>query len=278
MILDTLIERSRRAVWLLPRLRRSVLRSAGPYRRGLCHACGAHVAFEYREVLWPTLVNEWRLTPAMKAAFDRRESGTCPTCHNNYRNRQLARAIVELFRKHSEASLTELTRSAHFRSLKILGIDLDALSMLERCPGFSRSRYITSLIPARGLSDEGLSFADRSIDLVLVSDTLEHVPSHPRVLQEISRVLKPGGIFATVQPVILSRRTVTRCVVDQAGLVRHLLAPSYHARQPDDSLVFVEFGIDFLDDLARADLRPSLYFYDSLADDYAWVAVCTKGA
>jgi hypothetical protein len=56
------------------------------------------------------------------------------------------------------------------------------------------------------------------------------------------------------------------------------LAPSYHARQPDDSLVFVEFGIDFLEDLARADLRPSLYFYDSLADDYAWVAVCTKGA
>ena len=227
-------------------------------------------------MFWPALVTEWRLTPAMKAAFDRRESGMCPVCRNNYRNRQLARALVDVYGRSGEVSVADLVRSERFRSLKILGIDLDFLSMLEECPGFSRSSYITSLIPTRGLPDSGLPFGDGSFDLILVSDTLEHTPAYRRALREISRVLKPDGHFVTVQPVILSRRTLTRCVVDEAGRVRHLLPPSYHARTPDDSLVFVEFGVDFIGELEAADLEPSLYFYNVPSDDYAWVAVCKK--
>lgn len=207
---------------VLPRLRRPTFRSLGLQSHGLCHACGTITEFDVREVFWPALVTEWRLTPAMKAAFDRRESGMCPVCNNNYRNRQLARALVDVYGRNGEVSVAELTRSEHFRSLRILGIDLDFLLMLEECPGFSRSNYITSLIPARGLPDNGLPFGDGRFDLILVSDTLEHTPAYRRALREISRVLKPDGQFVTVQPVILSRRTLTRCVVDEAGLVRHL--------------------------------------------------------
>jgi SAM-dependent methyltransferase len=162
----------------------------------------------------------------MKAAFDRRESGVCPLCNSNYRNRQLARALVDVYGRNGEGSVAELTRSEHFRSLRILGIDLDSLLMLEECPGFSRSNYITSLIPALGLPDNGLPFGDGWFDLILASDTLEHTPAYRRALREISRVLKPDGRFVTVQPVILSRRTLRRCVVDDAGLVRHLLPTS----------------------------------------------------
>jgi SAM-dependent methyltransferase len=261
---------------VITRLRRPTFRSLGLQSQGLCHACGTVTEFTMREVLWPALVNEWRLTPVMKAALDRRESRTCLVCNNNYRNRQLARALVEVYAKNSEASVSDLTHSEHFRSLRILGIDLDFLLMLEDCPGFSRSDYITSLIPVRGLPDNGLPFADASFDLVLVSDTLEHIPTYRRALQEIRRVLTLGGQFVTVQPVILSRKTLTRCAVDDAGNTRHLLPPSYHARKPDDSLVFVEFGIDFIDELKAAGLDPSLYFYNVPADDYAWVAVCKR--
>jgi len=258
------------------RLRRPTLRSLGRQSRGLCHACGTLTEFEVKEVFWPALVEEWRLTPVMKAAFDRRESGVCPVCHNNYRNRQLARALVAVYGNNGEASVADLTRSEYFRSLRILAIDLDFLLMLESCPSFLRADYITSLVPARGRPDLGLPLDESSVDLVLASDTLEHIPTYRRALQEISRVLKPRGRFITVQPVILSRKTLTRCVVDEAGNVRHLLPPSYHARSPDDSLVFVEFGIDFIDELEAAGLEPSLYFYNVLDDDYAWVAVCKK--
>jgi 2-polyprenyl-6-hydroxyphenyl methylase / 3-demethylubiquinone-9 3-methyltransferase len=44
-------------------------------------------------------------------------------------------------------------------------------------------------------SGEGLPYADASFDCVFCCDVLEHVQDLPKVISEISRVLKPGGIF-----------------------------------------------------------------------------------
>ena len=258
------------------RLKRPTWTSLGSLDRGVCHACGKLSEFATQEVLPTPLVETWGLTPDMRTAMDRRESRACQFCGSSFRARQLARALVELYGEHGEASLAELVRAEHFRSMKILGLDLELLAMLEACPGFSRSPYITSLIPVRGLPDLGLPFADASLDLVVTSDVLEHIPRYRRVLDEVRRVLRPSGRFVTIQPVILSRRTVTRCVVAEDGTVRHLLPASYHCRGADDSLVFVEFGIDFLDDVRAAGLDLRVYYYNLPADDYTWVAVCTR--
>ena len=42
---------------------------------------------------------------------------------------------------------------------------------------------------------ENLPYADTSFDAVFCCDVLEHVQDLPKVISEISRVLKPGGIF-----------------------------------------------------------------------------------
>ena len=42
---------------------------------------------------------------------------------------------------------------------------------------------------------ENLPYADRSFDFVFCCDVLEHVQDLPKVISEISRVLKPGGVF-----------------------------------------------------------------------------------
>lgn len=42
---------------------------------------------------------------------------------------------------------------------------------------------------------EHLPYADNSFDAVFCCDVLEHVQDLPKVISEISRVLKPGGIF-----------------------------------------------------------------------------------
>ena len=42
---------------------------------------------------------------------------------------------------------------------------------------------------------ENLIFKDNSFDVVFCCDVLEHVKDLPKVIYEISRVLKPGGIF-----------------------------------------------------------------------------------
>ncbi|WP_282456625.1 methyltransferase domain-containing protein [Chitinophaga sedimenti] len=44
-------------------------------------------------------------------------------------------------------------------------------------------------------SGENLSFPDNSFDVVFCCDVLEHVTDLPKVVAEISRVLKPGGVF-----------------------------------------------------------------------------------
>ncbi len=44
-------------------------------------------------------------------------------------------------------------------------------------------------------SGEHLPYADHSFDCVFCCDVLEHVQDLPKVVSEISRVLKPGGVF-----------------------------------------------------------------------------------
>jgi len=42
---------------------------------------------------------------------------------------------------------------------------------------------------------EALPYRDNSFDIVFCCDVLEHVRNLPKVISEISRVLKPGGVF-----------------------------------------------------------------------------------
>ena len=65
-------------------------------------------------------------------------------------------------------------------------------------------------------------------------------------------------------------------MIDEGGTVRHLLPPSYHCRGADDSPVFVEFGIELLDEIEAAGFDVAVYFNNVPADNYTWVAVCEK--
>lgn len=44
------------------------------------------------------------------------------------------------------------------------------------------------------------SLAPNSIDILIISETLEHLPEHKEVLKEIKRVLKPGGKLIVTVP------------------------------------------------------------------------------
>jgi ubiquinone/menaquinone biosynthesis C-methylase UbiE len=81
-----------------------------------------------------------------------------------------------------------------------------------------------------------LPFRGRSFDLVIHSDTLEHVPDPIGGLAECGRVLVGGGYCAFTVPMIVDRLTRSR-----KGM-----SASYHGspKNPEDHLVHTEYGSD----------------------------------
>jgi ubiquinone/menaquinone biosynthesis C-methylase UbiE len=88
---------------------------------------------------------------------------------------------------------------------------------------------------------QALPYPDKRFDLVIHSDTLEHIPDPVLALRESLRVLKPGGWMCYTVPALLGRLTVST-----AGR-----PPTYHGtkadevRQDESERVHTEFGADF---------------------------------
>jgi ubiquinone/menaquinone biosynthesis C-methylase UbiE len=82
-----------------------------------------------------------------------------------------------------------------------------------------------------------LPYPDQTFDLVVHSDTLEHVPKPIEGLSECYRVLVPGGYCAFTIPIIVDRMTKNR----------EGLPPSHHGnaeQRSADLLVQTEYGCD----------------------------------
>jgi SAM-dependent methyltransferase len=139
--------------------------------------------------------------------------------------------------------------------------------VVEINPAKNLSRFLQAL-PQHALHSypqldmQRMSFADSSIDVIIHSDTLEHVPDSKAALRESRRILKPGGhLFYTV-PIVIGRLTRTR-----GGL-----PPSYHGMpgaKREDCAVQTEYGADFWCEIFDAGFRElsltSLIFPASVA-------------
>ncbi len=66
---------------------------------------------------------------------------------------------------------------------------LDAIAAAGEAPAGARYEVVRADLLA-------LPFPDESVDRVIASEVLEHIPDDATALAEIARVLRPGGVFA----------------------------------------------------------------------------------
>jgi len=194
-----------------------------------CILCGA-ADFREAPVLWPELCQEWSLNEKEIAYIDKQQGCHCFACKCNLRTQVLAKAIIDSCR--FEGLFFHFVRDARFQRLRILEINHagNLHALLTEMPGHKLVEYPECDMMA-------LSFKDATFDLVVHSDTLEHIADAARGLRECLRVLVPNGKAIFTVPVIVGRMS----------RLRHGLSPSYHGSRDllaSDHLVYTEFGSD----------------------------------
>jgi SAM-dependent methyltransferase len=108
-----------------------------------------------------------------------------------------------------------------------------------------------------------LPVPDASVDRVIASEVLEHIPDDATAIAEIARVLKPGGRVAV---------TVPRCGPER---VCWALSDAYHANEGGHVRVYR--GSDLRERLSAAGLRPTgRHHAHALHAPYWWLK-CAVG-
>jgi ubiquinone/menaquinone biosynthesis C-methylase UbiE len=88
------------------------------------------------------------------------------------------------------------------RAERITGVDL-CIPMLEQAQELIKARQLDNC-EVREASALDLPFAENSIDVVLSWDFLHHVPRVAKAINEIARVLRPGGRYIALEPNLLN--------------------------------------------------------------------------
>ena len=152
-------------------------------------------------------------------------------------------------------------------ALDILELDPDSClrPMLNNGRSYTRTYFRPGHVPGTIRPDGSvmeditrLSFPDSSLDLIVSSDVLEHVPDAAAAFRESFRVLRPGGVHVFTVP--FERATIRRAVLED-NEVRHLaMPPEYHADplDPNGILAFWHFGPDMQQQFGETGLQFSL--------------------
>ena len=150
-----------------------------------CSICGAH-AYEFRPVLWPALIDEWQISPDEAAYIDRQQGETCAECGSNLRSIALADALRWAFG--TTLMLRDFCASKDASRFRVL--ELNEAGTLH--PFLSQlSGHVFGAYPAVDM--HALPYPSGTFDVVVHSDTLEHVPNPIHALGECRRVLKEEG-------------------------------------------------------------------------------------
>jgi len=192
----------------------------------LCHVCGGQ-EFIYSEVLWDELVSDWELAPIEIAYINRQQGLCCKKCGSNLRSIALAKGILDTY--DYTGLFAQFVESPQASQLRVLEInEAGTLTpLLKKMPLHRIVRYPDFDMINLDLESDGY-------DLVVHSDTLEHVENPLYGLSECRRILAEKGRCIFTIPIVTDRLNKSR-----AGLPE-----SYHGTVEtcgSDLVVHTEF-------------------------------------
>ncbi|KXK06825.1 MAG: hypothetical protein NBKEAIPA_02588 [Nitrospirae bacterium] len=167
-----------------------------------CKVCGGRT-FAHHDVLWKALIAQWELS-ASEAQYINVQQGTCcETCGANVRSIALATAILHVRR--GAQWLREWVKSPDADECDLLEIN-EAGTLTDTLSAVRRHRLVR--YPQYDMM--ALPFENESFDLIVHSDTLEHVSDPLQGLRECRRLLRPGGACIFTVPIVVGRMTRSR--------------------------------------------------------------------
>ncbi|MBU2605848.1 MAG: methyltransferase domain-containing protein [Alphaproteobacteria bacterium] len=177
---------------------------------------------------------------------------TCRSCTNGSvpRERALAHVLNRVRPDWRDLTIHESSPASRGISLK----------MSDQCRNYTGSHYYPDKPFGEmvdGFRNESLdeqTFADESFDLVVTLDVFEHVFQPGKMIKEIYRTLKPGGLYLCTFPIrkhqVTSHRPRVRKEAD--GSLTHLDTVEIHGNpvSGDGALVTFDYGYDIHNMLA----------------------------
>lgn len=194
-----------------------------------CTVCGG-TEFKFIPVLWDQLIAEWGLSDHEVLYVNIQQGRFCVRCGCNTRVQALAASMCSAFQW--AGPFKNFIKSKTMENKKILGINKagNLHAYLKDHPSFKLVEF-----PEYDMMK--LQLPSKSFDIIVHSDTLEHVMNPLQAMRECFRVLKTEGrLFYT-----------TPTIVDRTSRPREGLSASYHGSpdcREEDYRVYTEFGCD----------------------------------
>jgi SAM-dependent methyltransferase len=209
-----------------------------------------------------------------------RDAAYCSSCLATNRQRQLAYMVCAAFARLTGRRINSLMQVTALDGFVVYNTEAQGPihQRLARMPGYRCSEYFGAQHASGALVGDvvhqdlaRLSYHDDSIDVVLSSDVLEHIPDPYQAHAEVHRVLRSGGrhIFTVPfhQTDFLDERRAALEPTGQVVLLKqpaiyHTDAPLYHgdATQPTPGvLVYTIFALEMLVQLRHLGFVTNLY-------------------
>ena len=231
-----------------------------------CAVCGKRWLRLSLKVISTQLAGEWELDSTWTNYFNEREGLVCLGCRSAKRSVYFAQSIVGFAKQTLGVeckSLHELVSGSALAEFRVAELNScgSLHPYLAKLPKLNYSEYESKNPCIRSEDLMQLTYSDGSFDLVLDSETLEHVPDFDRALSEIHRILKPGGWHLFTIPIVFDGRPTRQRAMIKDQKVQNLLPQSFHGRPGEtkpDYLVFYEFGSDIIQRVANLGFKVEL--------------------